>query len=258
MAKREKTVGKSSPVQGADDTIPDRKPDSVDASAWWTRLNGQLEDCQKCPRLSNYIAEVARNKRKSYRDWDYWGKPVPNFGDPKAKILLVGLAPAAHGANRTGRMFTGDRSGDFLFKALHDVGLCNQAEATDSADGLSLIDCAITAICHCAPPQNRPTGEEIRQCGAWMDQLLEYRPFPVYLALGQLAWSEMLKHAQRRDWFAGPRNRAAFGHGASVDFENGSTLLGSYHPSQQNTFTGKLTQSMLVRVLRRARKLAGL
>lgn len=176
-------------------------------------------------------------------DWDYWGRPVPNLGDPTAGLLIVGLAPAAHGANRTGRMFTGDRSGDWLFRALWKAGFANQAEARDQDDGLELSNCAITAICHCAPPDNKPTVEEISHCRDWLDATVEMVRPRVLLALGQMAWKATLDQAYKRLWVEGRRPK--FGHGAEVVLSGDRRLLGSYHPSQQNTFTGRLTEAML-------------
>ena len=193
------------------------------------------------------IGEV---KRRAYLDWDYWARPVPNFGDPDAKLLIVGLAPAAHGANRTGRMFTGDRSGDWLFRALHRVGFANQAEAASADDGLELINCAITAVCHCAPPDNKPTRDEIENCQEWLDDTLKLLKPTVFLALGQIGWKAAVDMAIERGWWSG--KRPAFGHGAEAEFDNGALLLGSYHPSQQNTFTGRLTEEMLDAVMKRA------
>ena len=179
---------------------------------------------------------------------------MPNFGDPRAKLLLVGLAPAAHGANRTGRMFTGDRSGDWLFRALHKAGLANQPKAVDRQDDLRLFDCANTTVCHCAPPANKPTGEEMKNCETWLTQTFDLSPAKVILALGQIAWRGVVVEALRRDWLHGPRPK--FGHEAHVPLAGGRWLVGSYHPSQQNTFTGRLTEPMFDNVLRLAQKLA--
>jgi uracil-DNA glycosylase family 4 len=186
-------------------------------------------------------------------DWDYWARPVPNFGDPQARLLIVGLAPAAHGANRTGRMFTGDRSGDWLYRALHKAGFANQAEATDRKDGLKLTDCAITAACHCAPPDNKPTRDEQINCQNWLGRTFDIVPARVYLALGGLAWRATLGELRRRQWHSGRLPK--FAHAAEAELAGGRWLLGSYHPSQQNTFTGRLTQPMFDKVFRRVRKL---
>ncbi len=214
----------------------------------WRSLNQQIIRCERCPRLREHCETIAETKRKAFLDWDYWGRPVPNFGDPKARLLIVGLAPAAHGANRTGRMFTGDRSGDWLFRALHKAGFANQAEATASDDGLKLNDCAITAICHCAPPDNKPTREETANCKEWLTQTVELSRVRVFLALGQIAWKGIVDDLLSRGWLSG--HRPKFAHAAKVPLTDGRHLIGSYHPSQQNTFTGRLTEPMFDRVFR--------
>lgn len=216
-------------------------------------LNRRIEKCKTCPRLTDYCAEVAKTKRRAYQDETYWGRPVANFGDPNAKLLVVGLAPGAHGANRTGRMFTGDRSGDWLFRALHRSGFANQAESTSRNDGLELINCAITNAVNCAPPGNKPTTDEIKACRPFLEQTIQVLPVVVFLALGQLAWKAVLDFAYDSDRLEGKRPK--FGHGAEVELKTKQVLLGSYHPSQQNTFTGRLTESMLDRVMKRAKKI---
>lgn len=218
----------------------------------WDQLNDNVIACEKCPRLIQHCQKVAIEKRKAYQDWDYWGKPVPNFGDPKARVLIVGLAPGAHGANRTGRMFSGDRSGDWLFRALHKAGFANQPECTDLNDGLQLIDCAITNACRCAPPQNKPTADEVNRCSEWFEQTVDLIPIEVFVALGQLAWKSVVRYAVSQQWHTGKQPK--FGHNAKVTFENGVHLIGSYHPSQQNTFTGRLTVRMLDAVFRKAQR----
>lgn len=218
-------------------------------------IRRSVTTCERCPELRAYCADVAAAPRKSYSDWTYWGRPVPSFGDESARLLIVGLAPAAHGANRTGRMFTGDRSGDFLYAALHRAGLANQATATDVADGLVLHGVYVSATIHCAPPANKPTAAQVRNCGTYLvEEVQALRP-PVILALGAIGWKAAL--AALADSGAElPRPRPRFGHGAEVEI-GATRLLASYHVSQQNTFTGRLTEAMLDDVLCRAREIAG-
>lgn len=220
-------------------------------------LNREIVACERCPRLRGWCEEVAQAKRKSFADWSYWGKPVPNFGDPEGRGLIVGLAPAAHGANRTGRMFTGDRSGDWLYRAMHRAGLANQSEAVSADDGLELRGCVITASCHCAPPGNKPLPEELLACREWLEATWRLREWQVVLCLGGIAWAEVFR-------LLGVRGQK-FGHGVEVSISRtsppvplsietergGLTILGSYHPSQQNTFTGRLTEEMLDSVMGR-------
>ncbi len=198
---------------------------------------------------------VARLKKREYRDWTYWGKPVPGFGDPKARLLLVGLAPGAHGSNRTGRMFTGDASGDWLYEALHRFGFANQAASRSADDGLALRDCYITAAVRCAPPGNKPTGTELATCRRYLEQELGLLSrVRVVVALGRVGHEAWLKASgwwQRLD----PRRQPAFRHGAARRLPDGTWLISSYHPSRQNTNTGKLTRPMWYRVFRRAREL---
>jgi uracil-DNA glycosylase family 4 len=201
--------------------------------------------------LTRYCAEIAHTKRRAYLDWDYWGRPVPSFGDPQARVLLIGLAPGAHGSNRTGRMFTGDRSGEFLYEALYRTGFASQPTSVRRDDGLTLQDCYITAAVRCAPPGNKPLPEETKNCARYLHQELEIlRRVKVVVALGRFAFDAYLR--QR------PMPGARFGHGAITRpaDQRGAVLLASYHPSQQNTFTGKLTMAMLVEVFRKARELA--
>jgi uracil-DNA glycosylase family 4 len=197
--------------------------------------------------------QIAREKRRAFLEHEYWARPVENFGDPQARLLVVGLAPAAHGANRTGRVFTGDRSGEWLFRALHKAGFATHPESLHREDDLRLIDCAITATCHCAPPGNKPTREEIATCQSWLSATFDLVPARVYLALGQIAWKSIIGEARRREWFEAGRFK--FGHGAVEALGGGRWLVGSYHPSQQNTFTGKLTEPMFDAVFEDARKL---
>jgi uracil-DNA glycosylase family 4 len=217
----------------------------------WNSLNGAIIACQRCPRLRQHCQVVAREKRRAFAEWTYWGLPVPNFGDPGARLLIVGLAPAAHGANRTGRMFTGDRSGEWLYRALHKAGFASQPTSESHDDGLRLHDCAITAACHCAPPDNKPTPQEIEACAPWLDATVRLLPVRVFVALGQIAWQVVVDCARTLHWWDGPRPK--FGHGVTVALTGDRWLIGSYHPSQQNTFTKKLTESMLDAVFAAAR-----
>lgn len=220
----------------------------------WERLNDAIVACHRCPRLRAYCGEVARRKRRAYALESYWGKPVPNFGDPHGAILIVGLAPAAHGANRTGRMFTGDESGRFLYRELFATGLASQPSSLHRRDGMQLYGCAITAVCHCAPPHNRPLQAEIEACRPWLSQTIDLVQPRVLVALGAVAWSAAIREARRRNWLSGQATK--FAHGAMQSLAGGRWLLASYHPSQQNTFTGRLKPGMLRRVLRRAISLA--
>lgn len=187
---------------------------------------------------------MAAEKRASFRDDDYWGLPVPNFGNPDATLLIVGLAPAAHGANRTGRMFTGDRSGDWLYRSLHAIGAANQPHATDRGDGLALRGALITAVNHCAPPGNKPTPEEMDACSVHLQRTLALRPWRAVLCLGGIAWDRFHKTL-------GEKPQMKFGHGVESTSVTGLRVFGCYHPSQQNTFTGRLTRPMLEQVLAR-------
>jgi uracil-DNA glycosylase family 4 len=223
-------------------------------SAWGT-LNDRIIHCRLCTRLRDHCRRISREKRAAFADWDYWGQPVPNFGDPRARLLIVGLAPAAHGANRTGRMFTGDRSGEWLYRALYHAGYANQPLSSHQDDGMEMVDCAITAACHCAPPGNRPARDELAHCQQWLEMTVSLLPVKVFLALGQIAWNAVVDQARRLDWYHGARPR--FGHGCAVPLNGHRWLLGSYHPSQQNTFTRRLTERMLDDVLRMAKELIG-
>lgn len=201
-------------------------------------LQAEIVGCERCPRLIQYCREVARVKRRAYRDWTYWGRPVPSFGDPAARLLIVGLAPAAHGANRTGRVFTGDRSGDFLYRALYQTGFASQPESRDAGDGLELHDAWITCTNHCAPPDNKPLPEEIRNCRGWLDrELALLTELRVVVALGRIAFEGYLRAIGRK-----PRE-FVFRHNGAHEMR--PLLIGSYHPSQQNTSTGRLTEAML-------------
>jgi uracil-DNA glycosylase len=225
-------------------------------SAAHAALAAEIADCRRCPRLVEWREQVAREKRASFAHEEYWGRPIPGFGDLGARLLILGLAPAAHGANRTGRVFTGDRSGDFLFAALHRAGYANQPEAYALDDGLELRDCFVTATVRCAPPANKPLPSEKAACADWLERELALLPnVKVVLCLGQFAWIAALTTPAVYGGPA-PRPRPAFGHGAEHASAGGATLLGCFHPSQQNTFTGKLTTAMIDEVLASARALA--
>lgn len=212
-------------------------------------LNKKIISCRKCPRLVAWREEVARTKRNAYRDWDYWGKPVPGFGDPKARILVVGLAPGAHGSNRTGRQFTGDASGNFLFPALYKAGFASQPESTSRDDGLALHDMYITASGRCAPPANKPTAEELNNCQPFLEREIELLRPEVIVVLGRIAFERVLRI------YSEPKSGKKFAHGASFRLQAGSWLVCSYHPSQQNTLTGKLTVEMFDSMWERVRSL---
>ena len=225
------------------------------------QLDEAIVACRRCPRLIDWCAQVAREKRAAYANDDYWGGPVPGFGDSRPRAWIVGLAPGAHGANRTGRMFTGDRSGDWLYRSLHAAGLAALPTSTARDDGQHLTGVRITAAVHCAPPANKPTTHEQHECSAWLhDEVDLVAPaVRVALALGGLAWTALTRALTARDWTV---PRVAFGHGASGTARTPAgrevLLLASYHPSQQNTFTGRLTQGMLDDVMTRVRDAIGL
>jgi uracil-DNA glycosylase family 4 len=224
----------------------------MDAVKSLRQLHERVVDCDRCKRLRSYCADVAREKRRAFEAWQYWGRPVPGFGDPHAWLWIVGLAPAAHGANRTGRIFTGDRSGDFLFAALHRAGLANQPTSVSSDDGLKLTGCYISATARCAPPANKPAPPEVQACAGFLDA--EWRLLTrkrVLFALGRIAWDACLAMAERTG-IEMPRPRPAFGHGAEVRLADQLMLIGSYHVSQQNTFTGRLTEAMFDQALKQA------
>ena len=214
-------------------------------------LNAEIVACRACTRLADHRAEIARTKRRAYRDETYWGKPVTGFGDARAKLVILGLAPGAHGANRTGRVFTGDRSGDFLYAALHRAGLASKPTSEHAKDGLVLRDVYVTLAARCVPPENRPLPEEVARCGPLLDRELELLAPKVVLALGAIAWNAYLDHLARRE-VSLPRPRPAFAHGARLELPRVPVLFGSYHVSQQNTLTGRLTEAMFDRILRQA------
>ena len=219
-------------------------------------LQARITQCHLCSRLVEWREQVAVEKRASCRDDEYWGRPVPSFGDPNARVLVVGLAPAAHGANRTGRMFTGDRSGDWLYGALHRAGFANQPRATAVDDGLELQDVFVSAAVRCAPPANKPTVQERDACRPWLDEELNLlAQLRVVVVLGSFSYIQALKVLGDRGLDV-PKPRPRFGHGVEVDL-GALTLIASYHPSQQNTFTGKLTEPMFDGIWQRARALTG-
>ena len=221
----------------------------------WDELQHRIVTCERCPRLREHCVQTAAVKRAAFRGWDYWGRPLPNLGSPDARLLLVGLAPAAHGGNRTGRMFTGDRSGDFLFAALHATGFANQPESVHRDDGLQLIDAAVTGVAHCAPPANKPTPAELVNCAPFLEQTLDLMPrLRAVVALGRIAFDACVRSFRLRGWLPGGP-RPMFAHGAVVGSAGGGpTLIATFHPSQQNTFTGRLTPEMMRAVFERARR----
>jgi len=223
---------------------------------WLTDLNQEVVSCTRCPRLVVYREQIAREKRRAYRECEYWGKPVPGFGDPNARILVLGLAPGAHGSNRTGRPFTGDASGNFMYPVLHETGFANQPSAIHRDDELQLSDLYITAAARCAPPDNKPLPEELANCAEYLDRELKgLKNLKVIVALGKIAFDAYLNHLKRHGLL---KNRGIFifQHGAKYKTPDGKTLLATYHPSNQNTQTGKLTRSMFLRIFNEAAKLA--
>ena len=230
----------------------------IGVTAELERLEREVVRCRRCPRLAAWRAEVALKKVRRFRAHQYWGRPVPAFGSPEAALVIVGLAPAAHGGNRTGRMFTGDRSGDWLFEALYRYGFANQPASVDRADGLQLRNCWITAAARCAPPQNRPAPDELRNCRDYLCRELRLlRHKRVVIALGRIAFSAFLEAWKDSGGRLPPGGPARFGHGAQWQLPGGTTLLASYHPSQQNTLTGRLTREMFHSVFRRAQQILG-
>jgi len=223
---------------------------------WLTILNREVVACTLCPRLVAHREQVAREKRRAYRDWEYWGKGVPGFGDPNARVLIMGLAPGAHGSNRTGRPFTGDASGKFMYPVLYETGFASQPTATDRNDGLTLTDLYITAAVRCAPPDNKPLPEELVQCSPFLDrELAGLENVKVIVALGKIGFDAYLNYLKRRGLLKSKQGYL-FEHGASYRLPDGKMLLASYHPSNQNTQTGKLTRKMFVEIFKEAAKLA--
>jgi uracil-DNA glycosylase len=239
--------------------------------SWLTILNQEVVACTRCPRLVEYREKIAREKRRAYRDWEYWGKPVPGFGDPDARVLIMGLAPGAHGSNRTGRPFTGDASGKFMYPVLYETGFANQPTATDRDDGLKLTDLYITAAVRCAPPDNKPLPQELAECSHFLDrELAGLKKVKVVVALGKIGFDAYLNYLKRQSSHSSVAKSAPlewatrqfskkdylFKHGAHYRLPDGRILLASYHPSNQNTQTGKLTRKMFVEIFKEAAKFA--
>jgi len=238
------------PMTGPSPTNPDRPAHG--SAAALARLQEDIVGCRRCPRLVEWREQVAREKRRAYAQDEYWGRPVPGFGDPAARLLIVGLAPGAHGANRTGRMFTGDRSGEVLYASLHRCGIADRPRSERRDDGLRLAGAWITAPVRCAPPANRPSTDERDACAPFLTRELALLPWRAALALGAFAWDAVVRHV------GSDGARPRFGHGASTTLSDGRRLFGSYHVSQQNTFTGRLTPDMLDTVVIDAMLAAGL
>ncbi len=218
-------------------------------------LNDEIVGCTRCSRLVAYRVQIGQEKRRAYRDLDYWARPVPGFGDPNSRVLILGLAPGAHGSNRTGRPFTGDASGKFMYPILYKLGFASQPNADDREDGLQLIDCYITAAVRCAPPDNKPLPSELRNCSEYLDrELAILSSVKVVVALGKIAFDAYLAHAKRTGLLIN-KTGLVFGHAKRYTMPNGTTLLASYHPSNQNTATGKLTPAMFEGVFRLAKKI---
>lgn len=212
-------------------------------------LNREVIACRKCPRLVEWRERVAREKRRAYRDWDYWGRPVPGFGDPQGRVFVVGLAPGAHGSNRTGRQFTGDASGDFLYAALHRAGFASQPASASRDDGLTLTDLYTAPVCRCAPPDNKPTAQEMANCQPFLEREIDLLRPKIFVALGRIAFEGIMRMIPVRN--GGP----VFAHGAVFELAGGRYLVCSYHPSRQNTQTGRLTVEMFDRVWETVRDL---
>lgn len=227
-----------------------------DIPSWLVQLNREVISCTRCPRLVEYREKVAREKRRAYRDCEYWGRPVPGFGDPNARVLVLGLAPGAHGSNRTGRPFTGDASGNFMYPVLYETGFASQPTATDRNDGLRLNRLYITAAVRCAPPENKPLPEELDNCAPYLAREIDgLKKVQVIVALGKIGFDAYLNFLKRRGLIT---SKAAyvFQHEAKYRMPDGKWLLASYHPSNQNTQTGKLTRQMFVRIFKEAARMA--
>src|SRR5437763_16345143 len=223
---------------------------------WLEILNAEVIACTRCPRLVEYREEVARVKRRAYLGWEYWGKPVPGFGDPKARVVVLGLAPGAHGSNRTGRPFTGDASGNFMYPVLHETGFASQPSATDRNDGLVLKDLYITAAVRCAPPDNKPLPLELATCATYLERELQgLTNAKVIVALGKIGFDAYLNYLKRSGKLT-TKQPYIVQHGACYKMPEGKTLLASYHPSTQNTQTGKLTRQMFLEIFKQAARLA--
>ncbi|HKW18650.1 MAG TPA: uracil-DNA glycosylase [Terriglobales bacterium] len=226
------------------------------APNWLSVLNSEVVVCRKCPRLVAHREQIAHDKRRAYMDWEYWGKPVPGFGDPNARVIVLGLAPGAHGSNRTGRPFTGDASGNFMYPVLHEAGFANQPHATHRDDGLVLRDVYITAAARCAPPDNKPLPLELGNCAPYLEREFEgLRNARVIVALGKIGFDAYLNYLKRRGLLEN-KSPYVFQHGAKYRMPDGRVLLASYHPSNQNTQTGKLTRAMFVKIFKEAARIA--
>lgn len=224
--------------------------------AWLTQLNREVVACTRCPRLVTYREKIAREKRRAYLDWEYWGKPVPGFGDVNGRVVILGLAPGAHGSNRTGRPFTGDSSGYFMYPVLHETGFANQPNGTHRGDGLALRDAYITAAVRCAPPDNKPSPQEIAACTPYLDRELDgLKRVRVVVALGRIGFDAYLNYLRRKGLLKS-KKEYVFRHGATYKMPDGRILLVSFHPSNQNTNTGKLTRGMFVEIFKEAARLA--
>lgn len=222
---------------------------------WLKVLNAEVVACRRCPRLVVYREKIAREKRRAYRDCEYWGKPVPGFGDPKARVLILGLAPGAHGSNRTGRPFTGDSSGNFMYPVLYETGFASQPTAVDRGDGLTLTDLYITAAARCAPPDNKPLPQELSNCSSFLERELDgLKNLKVIVALGKIGFDAYLNYLKRRALIT-TKAQFVFRHAARYPMPDGKILLASYHPSNQNTNTGKLTRQMFVEIFQETQRL---